>query len=376
MNRLPLSLALTLCGVAAAQNNGISFTNGGADEHVDVAWAQGLVPTRGITVEAWITFDDNTVPIGQGNRWPTIARQDVTAGQQSWFLRVGWSSTGNRNLEWVVDTGAGLRFCVYRFAPNEFVNRTHVSCTFDGQTSVIHVNGVVAATLAAVGRIPDRGGILRIGNGDTSTPGAEVWNGTIDELRIWPFARTAAEITSSMGQELLLIPGGISFNFNGGFIDSSRMLVGVPTANVPFVMTAALSVAAAGGFAFGAASTTCAGDRLGASVGAASRHGNAAFSLICYDAPANANGAVFFSFARQTPPLSFLGILLHLDPAQLLPIGISVGSLGNGASRMALPLANNPTTVGVQFHSQFVFLAGTCGPFAIVGSEGLSVTIQ
>src|SRR5690606_7263902 len=148
-------------------------------------------------------------PVGQGFRWPTVARQDVTPQGESWFLRVGASSTNTLNLEWAVrNTNNVLQFCVYTFTPGQLASFNHVAGTWDGQQSVLYLNGVPVATTPVSGTIRDNQGVLRIGNGDTSVAGYEVWNGTIDELRIWPFARTQAEIQATMNDALQSVPGG------------------------------------------------------------------------------------------------------------------------------------------------------------------------
>lgn len=372
MSRTLLAILLS-CAAVTAQNTGIQFTNGSVDEGVDIAWYPGLVPTRGITVEAWVTFDDSTIPLGS-YRWPTIARQDVAPGVSAWFLRVGSSNIGNRNLEWCIDTGSGLRFVTFPFAAGQFLTWTHIAATYDGQKAELYVNGASVSSAFVSGTIQDHGGVLRIGNGDVINPGHEVWNGQIDEVRVWPFSRTAAEIQATMNHELFLVPGGLTFNLNGNFIDSSQQVVGTPTANVPFVQSQQLPLLPSGGFVFGTASTTC-GDRLLTSVGSVSRLGNADFAPICYDGPPAAQGVALIGFAARSQPLRILGIDLHLDPGAMIPTGIPVQADSVGMTRLGLPIPNAPSLANAMIHSQFVYLSPGCGPAGIVGSSGLSITL-
>ena len=110
MKTLLASCAL-LCAALPAQNQALSFTNGSVDTHFDIAYAPGLLPRRSITVEAWITYDDASLAVGQGFRWPTIARQDVAPGGESWFLRIGGGE------QWCPQPRVGL--------PQRFVPAVH-----------------------------------------------------------------------------------------------------------------------------------------------------------------------------------------------------------------------------------------------------------
>ena len=82
---------------------------------------------------------------------------------------------------------------------------------------------VQVATAPGSGQpIRDANDVLRIGKGsDVATP-IEVWNGGLDEVRIWPFARSAEDIQQSMNLELTSVPGYVStWNLNNDFLDSS-----------------------------------------------------------------------------------------------------------------------------------------------------------
>ena len=72
--RSRVALVLVCAGTAplVAQATGIQLTNG-VDGGVVYQYDARFVPPTGITVEAWITYDDSTIPTGT-YRWPTIAR--------------------------------------------------------------------------------------------------------------------------------------------------------------------------------------------------------------------------------------------------------------------------------------------------------------
>ncbi len=71
----------------------------------------------------------------------------------------------------------------------------HVAATYDGTTLRTFVNGVQVASKATTGAIVTSTSPLRIG-GDSSW--GEYFTGTIDEVRVYNIARTAAQIQSDM----------------------------------------------------------------------------------------------------------------------------------------------------------------------------------
>ncbi len=376
--RLTAAIALLASLSLPAQNTGLVLANGATDDHVDVAYGPGLLPRRSITVEAWMIFDDATMAVNQGFKWPTIARHDTSPGGESWFLRIGWGQgTGATfNLEWACHNGNQLQFTTVTAQPGQFANWTHVACTYDGSLSTIYLNGVQAAQTNVTGMLRDNQGGLRIGNGDTSNAGAEVWNGSIDELRIWPFARTAAEITATMNDDLFNVPGALSFNLNGNYQDTSSGFLGVPTGNPQFGPgPMGLTVAPSGGAVGGPITTTC-NQLLGGSIGARAVHGSAGFSYIGYDASANTAGVLLLSTGLAASPIPLLGIQLNLDLGGLLSFGIPVTSGADGVSRAPLPLPNDPNLSGAVVAGQWVFADAACSTQGLTASVAIEARLQ
>ncbi|MCC7061804.1 MAG: LamG domain-containing protein [Planctomycetes bacterium] len=378
-----LVVAFALAGAAVSQNQAIQLTTG-VDGGVDYAYDPLMLPATGITVEAWVTFDDSTVPTGF-YYWPTVARQNVNPNQESWNLRVSSGNAGARSLQFIIRTTANALYsATYNFAAGEFLQPTHLAGTFDGQTIRIHKNGVQVATYVIPGTyaLNNLGGTLRVGNGDPVAPGREAWNGTIDELRVWPMARTAGEIAASMGQELAGMPGGVlAFHMNGTYDETDHNLVGSTFGTIGFVPSqAALTSLAPLTFQQGAATTTC--TRIPElTLGSAPTLGNADFSLYCVRGPlpANANlGVVIAAFGAapgSQPP--FFGVNLAFDintvvaQSLLLP---ATTLLGN--ARFQLPLPSDPSFTGVGFLFQFGFQDAACGPQGFTASNGLLFLMQ
>jgi hypothetical protein len=363
-------------GSAAAQGQGLSFTNG-IDAYAEVPYDPSHVPASGITFEAWITYDDATIPAGGAWLWPTIVRQDPRPNQSSYFLRVEAGRTAARVLNWWVSTAnSGNVQVQWPFAAGALATWTHVAGTYDGATARLFVNGAEVASRSATGRIVDRGGALRIGKGDDSGGPVEVWNGEIDEVRFWPFARTAAQIASSLQQELGGVPAGAStWNLNGSSIDGSGANHATAQGAITYVPnTLALSsIPVAGAAESGLGSASCAGARVRAGIAAVPQRGNAAFALVCTNAPAPGTGVAQFSLSLLPQALPIAGFELWVDPAQLflaLPVSRSV----LGAAALPLPVPNSPAVVLATTAVQFLWL-DACAPQGLSASSGLQLLI-
>src|SRR5262249_10883897 len=90
-----VALALPL----ASQNQSAFFVSG-SNSSIDVPYAPATVPTTGMTIEAWISYDETTL-IG-GAVYPTVARANPAPQVESWFLRVEAGSTAARILRFKV----------------------------------------------------------------------------------------------------------------------------------------------------------------------------------------------------------------------------------------------------------------------------------
>lgn len=364
---------LALCAAAllataplSAQNQALSFVNAGTNQHVDVPASLFTGPTRELTIEAWIRY---TPPTGGGQ--PTIAYHSDAGGGQAWTLFISEGITSY--LAFFVGN-AGVRTI---HNPAQLLNWTHVAATYDGSTMSIYLDGQQVATraLSSIAAIPG-GGALRIGNGDPVVNGQNVWNGEIDELRIWPVARTAAEINETKDGARLLVPNGVSFQFDGDTLDTSQFLLGVTVGTPSFVPGAPVGVLTAVGVSpFGAPTTTCGGDLLRVTAGSTTLAGNLDFELVCTEAPAGATGGVLLSVGALAAPFPFLGVNVWVDPLGLLPFVPAVTASPSGTAR--LPIALDPNSqIGLTIHTQFVFLDAVCGSSGLVASEAGSIIVQ
>ena len=367
-----LAVAVSLFAVALpAQNTGVLF-DASLDGYIEVPYSAQVVPQSGITVEAWITYDEST--LGTGWRWPTIVRHGINSGGENYMLRVGAANTNSRNLVWkvVTQTGASV-LATYPFQPGEFLAWTHVAGTYDGNTLALYINGVQVATAPGSGQpIRDVNDVLRIGKGsDVATP-IEVWNGGLDEVRIWPFARSAEDIQQSMNLELTAVPGYVStWNLNNDFLDSSGGQHATSSGQATF--TANPLALSAPIFAFGiqagASSPGCLGD-LKLCPSGPSVAGYNDFRVVCTRVPPAALTVWGGSVGTVTTPLPLLGVDVWLDPTGLVVVSNTADALGSSSASLPIP----PGISGFSFGIQCIAL-DPCGQQGFTASDALVIVI-
>ena len=372
---VPYAMALAFTFSVSAQQ-GLKCTNGVAG-HLEVPYAPATVPTTGLTLEAWITYNDATLI--SGYVWPTVARANQSPAQECYFLRVDASNNSTRSLRFKVWLASNVQLStVYPFNPGQLLTWTHVAGTYDGQYARLYVNGVqVDISQQASGPIRDTNGPLRLGKGDDAgAVGAESWNGEIDEVRLWPFARSAGEIASTMNTELASLPGRVStWNLNGSPTDSSGALSANSVGTVTFAANSLSlkKVVAAGGVAFGGSTSTCTA-LIDTSVTAVPQVGNSAFGLAGYKGPLNGAGALLLSAKGLTSALTVLSAAIWVDPTAGL-VSIPLPTDGLGVCKLNLAIPNNPLLGNGSLSTQFVFVDSTCGPKGITASKALAFSI-
>lgn len=209
MRRLLVTAAIATTtlttGIASAQSVDFGFTSA----YVAVPNDPDLSPTAGLTVEAWVRQDAQTLRA-------TLVRKDPAVNAESYTLRLQFGipqlivRTQNNGVH-VLTSPSSLPINVNH----------HVAGTYDGSTSQIYVDGVlVAEETHNGGPIVPSTGELRIGNGDTS--GNENLFGTIDEVRLWDHARTNTEIAGGLDRRLNGGDGLIaSWHFEGDLGDAA-----------------------------------------------------------------------------------------------------------------------------------------------------------
>jgi len=369
------ALMLIVPTLAGAQNRCLQLVNG-SNAQIDVAHAPTHAPQSGITVEAWITYDDTTLPTGW--RWPTLIRKSTLPGQESYFIRIDAWNNNRTILAWVVTTSTGTAAARWTFTSGQLKQWTHVAGTYDGRTAKLFVNGKQVASGGGSGPIKDNGGILRIGNGwlgqQPSEMGIETWNGLIDELRLWPFPRSDAEIRSTMNHELKNVPGEVStWNLNGDGQDSSGTNNGTPSTYATFTASNVklTTLSLAGSANFGSGTAGCNGTPL-AGMASVPTVANGDFGFTCIRSTTTGAGLLGLSLLRLTLPVNVMGADVWVNPAAAVILPTLGGP--SHAAKTAFPIPNVTALAGQKFYAQYFWTEPGCST-PLFASNGLQVTV-
>ncbi len=178
----------------SSEAGGYSLEFDGTNDYVYCGTDQSLnITGRNITLEAWINPTEFKNEIWRG----VVIAKDFGGGgsDYGYSLRCG----GEGQID--ISLGGGVWYELKSPANKIPLGAwTHIAGTYDGATIKLFINGDEVATKSVSFNIRGSSNPLRIGE-SSAFPG-RVFNGSIDELRIWNVARTAEEIKSSMNSGL------------------------------------------------------------------------------------------------------------------------------------------------------------------------------
>jgi hypothetical protein len=157
----------------------------GVNDIVNIADANALDLTNGMTLEAWV----NPAAI---TGWRTVLLKEK-AGDLVYGLYS--NSDLNRPTAHVQVGGDRSASGTAQVALNTW---THLAATYDGTTVRLYVGGTQVGTRAVSGAMAASTQPLRIGGNTIWT--AEWFSGRLDEIRVYNRALTAAEIQTDMGR--------------------------------------------------------------------------------------------------------------------------------------------------------------------------------
>ena len=180
----------------------------GVDDVVVVAEQASLDITSAITLEAWIRPDSlanskSQDRIIEKNHYGlTVSTGDTgcafgSSGDVQWRARIGGL---NRRI-----CGGSLTLGVWQ----------HIAGTYDGSTFTLYIDGAAVASTSRSGSIATNLDSLTLGNW---TGGPRPFDGSMDEVRIWNRALSAAEINANRDVELTGTETGLVayYRFNEG----------------------------------------------------------------------------------------------------------------------------------------------------------------
>lgn len=192
----------------SAQNSSLSM-NGGS--FIEVPDAPNLRFTNSMTIEAWIYLDDavNNTIIDKGDY--NFLFDTHPNGQPALGLY-------SRSFGWIYSTGS--------LPTHQWV---HVAVSFKTGINGVnfYLNGTLLSSHTMNTNLYSDNGPVNIGRQSPWSCACNLFNGDMDELRIWNVARTQAEISENMNRNSLCDNTGLvayfPFNENGGATVSSTV---------------------------------------------------------------------------------------------------------------------------------------------------------
>jgi hypothetical protein len=165
----------------------------GTNSYVGISGLNASV-NNALTLEAWIR-PTNTAA---ANSLDII--REGGAGNPDWLLALQ-----NRGASLAFGLKAGSTYKELRamLDPTFLIDGSwhHVAATYDGTNKQIYLDGgIVASSMTQTGAIAFSSSSTTIGSSSNGT--AELFNGAIDEVRVWSAARSSAQISQAMLAEL------------------------------------------------------------------------------------------------------------------------------------------------------------------------------
>lgn len=186
----------------------LNFNNANAS-YVEIPDNSALRPSN-FTLEAWFKIEAST-----GDHQIILSKQYGSTSANSYALYC-FHNGGNYNL----------RF--YGFGSSVHINSSnfelgvwhHAAVSYDGTTVYLYLNGIEVAS-AAQGSAPDYDNnpvLIGADNDDSNNDYEFLFNGEIDEVRIWSVARSAGEIRDNINKTLSGSESNLAgyWNFDAG----------------------------------------------------------------------------------------------------------------------------------------------------------------
>lgn len=166
----------------------------------------GVLGSADRTIEAWVYVDSNAP---NANLTITDYGRN-TAGDRNTFM-----VNASRNLAYISGGGSTGNFSSSAQVPLEVW--THVALVISSRVGYLYINGVQVGT-NSLSSVSTPSGQTNLLIGQRVSGGSIPFYGSIDEVRCWNTARTAAELLANMNAEFCSVPVGLEayYRFNEG----------------------------------------------------------------------------------------------------------------------------------------------------------------
>ncbi|MFN8178787.1 MAG: DUF4038 domain-containing protein [bacterium] len=230
--------------VFGAGEHGSALSFNGTSAYVEAPNSASLdIAGTGLTLAFWVKVISTT----SGVDYVIVDKPWSASTMTSPFYQYGveFSNSSNKTLDFFFGDAAASLHGPYRMSPAPGV-WTHVAFTYDGSTVRGYLDGVEALSVADASSLVPRGHSLRLG-----VDGAyqQFFDGSLDDLRIYDRALTAAEVRATMQAPVTVlvgarpaggeIPSEVSLSIRGPNPFRARTTIGFA---LPAAMSAELRV--------------------------------------------------------------------------------------------------------------------------------------
>lgn len=212
---LLLLFALLSFSAIKAQFSGNALDFDGSNDLVEIATVPSVFAnptTSDFTIEAWVN-----------PRGSVFARIFFAQSSTSNFVSLG-TNTGNTIYFYVIKNGTTVSVATTSSIPQN--QWTHVAARWTSASSSAQVffNGVLQSGGSGGSSSTGTSGLVTIG---ARTGGSQNFNGQIDELRVWDYARTTCDIQANMNNTIPSAQTNLimSYDFNQGIAAGANATV-------------------------------------------------------------------------------------------------------------------------------------------------------
>lgn len=182
----------------------------GTDDYVSLDAGLSFNNATAVTIEGWI-FPRSFNPASPDDNISNIAGYD----NASILVRIGDAMIENNQLQFIL-------FATDRLNSNTRLQVDtwyHFAAVFDGTTAYLYINGVLDNSMTSTSGLFTTSTLFRLGG--TLSAASRMFDGVMDEIRIWSDARTESEIRENMSKSLTGNEDGLLAYYRADYVDGT-----------------------------------------------------------------------------------------------------------------------------------------------------------